>query len=222
VKAIAANSITHKAILTSVASAFATTLLLSNLPCPAQGSSDKAVFQEESELLNANQQQQQQLTQEKQQYEQQVQSEEQQDEPYRLYAEKRVQELTKLRAAGGSPVRKLADETNNQLYALQKWLAADAQAKLEEQQHVQQIDQAIANLQNEQSDTLKNMQSDIQGLREDRTQTIEDKRFQQQMQINQFNEEQSEMGWMSLQGRPRDMYGWGYYNSPFANRWIGR
>ena len=173
-------------------------------------------------MLKTDQQQVQQLEQQKQQYEQQAQTQEQQDEPYRLYAEKRVEELQKLRAAHGSPVRSVASQATTQLYALQKWLSADEETKLEEQQHIKQLDQSIANLQTDETNTRNNMQSDIQGLREDATQSVEDKRFQQQMQINQFNEEQNEMGWISLQGRPRDLYGWGYYNSPLSNQMLGR
>jgi hypothetical protein len=222
VKRSTAMSRTKAAELTSLAAALAFSLLACQPGCFAQAQADRAVFQEENQLLRDDQQQQQQLMQQRNQYEQQAQSQEQQDEPYRLYAEKRVEELQNLRAAGGSPVRTVASQATTQLYALQKWLTADAQTRLEEQQHIKQLDEAIANLQSNQSQTLQNLQGDIQGMREAATQSVEDKRFQQEMAINQFNEEQSEMGWISLQGRPRDLYGWGYYNSPFANQWLGR
>jgi hypothetical protein len=222
VKTSAAKSRIQSVNLTPFVAVLATSFLLAQPSGLAQATSDRAVFQEENQMLNADQQQQQQLLQQKQQYEQQVQAQENQDEPYRLYAEKRVEQLQKLRANGGSPVRGVASQATTQLYALQKWLTADSETKLEEQQHLQQLDKNIANLQTDETNTRNNMQSDIQGLREDGTQTVADKRFQQQMQINQFNEEQNEMGWMSLQGRPRDMFGWGYYNSPFAGNMLGR
>jgi hypothetical protein len=222
VKLSAAKSRTQHLYSTSFVAALATSFLFCQSGCLAQANADRAVFQEENQMLNADQQQQQQLEHQKQQYEQQVQAQEQQDEPYRLYAEKRVGELQKLRANGGSPVRGVASQATTQLYALQKWLSADAETKLEEQQRLKQLDENIANLQTEETNTRNNMQSDIQGLREDATQSVEDKRFSKQMQINQFNEEQNEMGWMSLQGRPRDMFGWGYYNSPFAGNMLGQ
>jgi hypothetical protein len=222
VKPSAGKARIHKFSPTLVVAALATSFLYYQPGCLAQSRTDSTIFQEENTMLRTDQQQVNQLEQQKQQYEQQVQSQENQDEPYRLYAEKRVEELQKLRAAGGSPVRKVASQATTQLYALQKWLSADAETKLEEQQHLQQIDENIANLQTDETNTRNNMQSDIQGLREDSTQSVEDKRFQQQMQINQFNEEQNEMGWISLNGRPRDLYGWGYYNSPFSGNMLGR
>jgi hypothetical protein len=222
VKPSTAKSRTKAAQLTFVIAALTFALLALQTACLAQAQADRAVFQEENQLLRDDQQQQQQLMQQRNQYEQQVQGQEKQDEPYRLYAEKRVEELQKLRAAGGSPVRSVASQATTQLYALQKWLTADSQTRLEEQQHIKQLDEAISNLQSNEGQTLQNLQGDIQGMREDSTQSVEDKRFQQEMAINQFNEEQSEMGWISLQGRPRDLYGWGYYNSPFANQWLGR
>jgi len=207
---------------TPLVAALATSFVFGQPGCIAQGNSDRAVFQEENQMLQADDQQLRQAEQQKQQYEQQVSAQEKQDEPYRLYAEKRVVELQKLRAAGGSPVRSVASQATTQLYALQKWLSADAETKLEEQQHLQQLDESIANLQTDETNTRNNMQADIQGLRDDGVQSAEDKKFQQQMQINQFNEEQNEMGWMSLNGRPRDMFGWGYYNSPFSGNMLGR
>jgi len=222
VKPSAGKARIDKFNLTPVVAALATSFLYCHSGCLAQSRTDSTIFQEENQMLRSDQQQVQQLEQQKQQYEQQAQSQESQDEPYRLYAEKRVGELQKLRANGGSPVRGVASQATTQLYALQKWLSADAETKLEEQQHLQQLDESIANLQTDQTNTRNNMQSDIQGLREDATQSVEDKRFQQQMQINQFNEEQNEMGWISLQGRPRDLYGWGYYNSPLSNQMLGR
>jgi hypothetical protein len=201
---------------------FAIVFSTTNLACLAQGPVDQTIFQDEKQMLNTDSQQLQQLDQEKQEYKQEVQAEEQKDEPYRLYAQKRVQELGKLRAAGGSPVRSLSSQSSKELYALQSWLQADSKTQLEERQRLQQLDQAIANLQTQETQTMSNMQSAIHGLQNDATQSAEDKRFQQEMQINQFNEEQSEMGWISKQGRPRDLYGWGYYNSPLSRGWGGR
>jgi len=167
----------------------------------AQASSDRAVFQEEKQLMQMDQNQEKQLEGEKQSYQLEINKEEQKTEPYREYAEKRVAELSKLKAAGGSPSRSLATQKNGELYALEKWLAADAQARTEEQARVKQLDQAIANLQQSQNETLKNLNADINGMRGDSQATAEDRKFQQQMQINHFNELQSEMDAASW-GRP--------------------
>jgi len=167
----------------------------------AQASSDRAVFQEEKQLLQMDQNQEKQLEGEKQSYQLEINKEEQQAEPYREYAEKRVAELSKLKAAGGSPTRSLATQKNGELYALEKWLAANAQARAEEQARMKQLDQAIANLQQSQNDTLKNINADINAMRGDSQATADERKFQQQMQINHFNELQSEMGAASW-GRP--------------------
>jgi len=167
----------------------------------AQAGTDRAVFQEEQQMMHVDQNQQLELMEQKKAYEQEVNGDEKEREPYRLYAERRIQELTKLKAAGGSPTRSLAQQKNGELYALEKWLAADAQARAQEQAHLRQLDQSIANLQQAQNDTLKNMNADVQALREDSQRQVANQKFQQQMQINNFNELQSEMGAASW-GRP--------------------
>jgi hypothetical protein len=171
-------------------------------PCWAQGGTDRAIFQEEQQMMQTNQNQVQQLERQRDEYQQEVGREEQQNEPYRLYAEKRIQELNRLKAAGGSPTRSLAAQKGSgEFYALEKWLSADAQARAEEQARLKQLDQAIVNLQTSQTTTIANMNADIQSMREDSQRSAENQKFQQQMQINQFNELQSEMGAASW-GRP--------------------
>jgi hypothetical protein len=178
-------------------------------PCWAQANSDRAVFQEEQQMMQTNQNQEQQLEREKQQYQSEVSREDAQSEPYRLYAEKRIEELNKLKAAGGSPSRSLAAQKSGEFYALEKWLTADAQARAEEQGRLKQLDQAIVNLQTSQTATMSNMGSDIQAMREDSQLAAQNQKFQQQMQINQFNELQSEMGAASWGRPPQD----GTFNS---------
>src|SRR5262249_32559894 len=81
----------------------------------AQAGTDRAIFQEEQQMMQMDQSQERNLEQQKQSYEQQMQADEQQRQPYRLYAEKRIQELTKLKTAGGSPTRSLSQNSNSEL-----------------------------------------------------------------------------------------------------------
>ena len=122
-------------------------------PATAQAGADQAIFQEEQQLVHTDQSQVQQLEQEKQTYQAEVSKDQPQEESYRSYAEKRVQELTKLKAAGGSPTRSLSAQSKNELYALDQWLTADAQARSQEQAHLAQLDRSIANLQEAQANT---------------------------------------------------------------------
>jgi hypothetical protein len=179
------------------------------MPSLAQAGEDQAIFQEEKQLIHTDQAQEQQLLQEKQQYQAEISKDEPQDDSYRAYAEKRVQELTKLKAAGGSPTRSLSAQKNGELYALEKWLTADAQARSQEQARLKQLDQAIANLQESQSTAMQNMNADVQSMREDANAEQQSRKFNQQMQINNFNELQSEMGAASWGRPPTD----GTYNS---------
>ncbi len=187
-----------------VAAIFGGALLFSP-GCFAQAAADKGAFQEEQQMLRDDNVQEQQLEQQKEIYEKQAEAADTKDEPYRLYAEKRVTALTKLKKAGGSPSRSLSQD--KELYALEHWLQADAATKEAETAHVQQLNQAIANLQSQQSQTMASMNQDIQGLKMDGERAYvdseEDRKFNQQMQINNFNELQSEMGWMTNGAPPR-------------------
>jgi hypothetical protein len=169
----------------------------------AQTNTDQTMFGEENQLLKIDQNQKQQLLEEKQQYQEEVQQQQASTETYREYAEKRIAELTKLKNAGGSPVRKLSADKNQELYALEKWMQADAQARTEEQKHIQQIDQAISNLSADQTTTIGNMHSAVSNLRENDVIAEENRKFNQQMQINNFNELQTEMGWLTNNAPPR-------------------
>lgn len=206
------------------------TSFLNGSPVLAQAGEDQAVFQEERDLLRTDRSQEQQLMREKQTYQAEISKDQPQDDSYRTYAEKRVQELTKLKAAGGSPTRSLAMQKNGELYALEKWLTADAQARAQEQAHLQQLDQAIANLEAAQTTTTENLNSDIQSMHEDASQEEQSRKFNQQMQINNFNELQSEMGAASWGRPPTDGtynsvggygFGGGYGYSPFMGRRFG-
>ena len=78
---------------------------------PAFSQSNQAIFQDERQMeMDANRQSGS-LQQQEQQALQQYQTTESKDEPYRLYAEKRITELQKMKAAGGSPSRSYAKQS---------------------------------------------------------------------------------------------------------------
>lgn len=82
-------------------------LLLMPTGVLAQG---QAIFQDDRQLLQQDQQQIQQFENQVQNYEEQAKQRDAGSDSYRLYAEKRVEELSKLRNAGGSPTKSLAQE----------------------------------------------------------------------------------------------------------------
>ena len=171
-------------------------------------SQDQAIFQDERQMEMMNAHQAGQLQHQENQYEAEVKTTDAKDEPYRLYAEKRVAALIKLKAAGGSPSRSYGAQTG-ELSALQKWLKADAATKQAEMDHIRNLDIAIANLRDSERASNTNLSSDIQAMREDKIASQADDQFNHMMQINQFNELQSEMGAASWGRPPQD----GTFNS---------
>ncbi len=171
------------------------------LPTLGQAAVDQSTVSADRMLDSAAGQQVQQLENQRNQYQLEINQTEKADDNYRAYAEERVKALLKLKNAGGSPSRSLSKERQGELYALQHWLDQDTQAKLQEQAHMQQLDQAIANLQQSQTQAIRDMRSDIHNMRVDADAQAANQKFQQQMATNYFNELQSEMGAASW-GRP--------------------
>ena len=164
----------------------------------AQG---QAIFQDDRALMQTDQQEVQQYQNNERQYEQQASARDTSAEAYRVYAEKRIAELSKLKEAGGSPTRSLAASKSGELYALQGWVKRDDATRTDEQRHIKQLDQAIANLQSEQTTAMANLPNDIGAMRQDSQRAADDDKFNHMMQTNYFNELQSEMGAASW-GRP--------------------
>ena len=155
---------------------------------------NQMIFQDENQIMRQNAQQLNQTEMQEQQYKSEVQSQDAKDEPYRLYAQQRIQALQQLRKAGGSPVRNLSQSQQRQMLLLSQWLQKDDQTRQAERAHLRQLDQAIANLQESINQAQGNMQSQIQDMHENQEIAQENNKFNQMMQINQFNELQSEMG----------------------------
>jgi len=168
------------------------------------GAIDQSTVPADKILNDATRQQVQDLVQQRNAFQLEVNQSTQADDNFRNYAQKRVQALLKLKNAGGSPSRSLSKERQGELYALQHWLDQDTQTRTQEQSRIQQLDQAIANLQQTQLSTLQDMRSDIHNMRVDADAQAADKKFQQQMAVNYFNELQSEMGAVSWGRPPQD------------------
>lgn len=171
------------------------------LLCPAGAfAQEQQIFQDDRALMRTDQQEVQQYQQAEQQYQQSAASRDESAMPYRLYAEKRIQALTKLKAAGGSPTKSLAS-SSKELYALQAWMKKDDATRAAERAHIKQLDQAIANLQGDEQAAMANLPADVSAMRETAQRQADDDKFNHMMQMNYFNELQSEMGAASW-GRP--------------------
>ena len=188
-------------------------LLLFNSPASyaqqSAGAIDSSTVGADKALNDATREQLQDLINQRNTFQLEVNKSEQKDDNFRTYAENRIQALSKLKDAGGSPSRSLSKEKQGELYALQHWLDQDSQNRVSEQSRIQQLDRAIANLQQAQLSTLQDMRSDIHNMRVDADAQTVDQKFQHQMAINYFNELQSEMGAASWGRPPTD----GVYNT---------
>ncbi len=174
-------------------------------PALAQAAgANQQIFRDEEEMLRINNAQVNQMERQEQNAQAKEQADEEKYRPYRAYAEKRIKELEKLKAAGGSPVKSIGELQN-----LKNWLKRDDALLQSDENAVVQIEQSIANLRQTTHQTVQNLGNDITAMRQSVQDERDDVKFQQMMQINQFNELQSEMGAASWGTPPRD----GTFNS---------
>ena len=172
----------------------------------AQG---QAIFQDDRQIMQTDQNQVQQYESQVANYEEKAKTRDASADSYRSYAQKRINELKKLQSSGGSPTKSLVKEKNGEMYALQGWLKNDEDTRLQEQEHIKQLDQAINNLQSQVNGQNQNLSADVGAMREVAQRQADDDKFSQMMQMNHFNELQSEMGAASWGRPPTD----GTYNS---------
>lgn len=176
--------------------------LFLNAPCTfAQGeqAASQTVFQDDADLLRLDNAQINQLQMQEQSAEQQAALDNQRNQAYRLYAEKRVQELEKLKTPANQ----------QQIVALQKWLQADANMRQRDMQIIRALQARIARLEQTQSQTTAQLGNDVGAIREAGQDAHDAEKFKQMMAINYFNELQTEMGpasWYPPKG------GGGYYS----------
>lgn len=159
---------------------------------------DQGIFNDEEQMLRINNAQVQQYQSQMAQAERDLNSEDAKNETYRLYAQKKVTDLSKA-VATASGAKKSEDQ--QQLQFFKDWLKRDQDYKARQTAYINQLQATINNLQRGQQSTLSNLGSDITAMRE----TVQDKKdaqkFNQMMQMNYFNELQSEMG-AATWGRP--------------------
>ena len=172
----------------------------------AETAADQTAFQDDAELMRLNGSQVNQVEGEVQSAEQQASYDNQRNQAYRLYAEKRIQDLEKLK--GGNA------ENTKQISILQRWLKADSETRLRDQQTINSLRQRLANMEQSQNTVVSNLGGDVAAMRESAIDARSDDKFKQQMQMNYFNELQSEMGpasWVhSNRGPSYNMGGYGF------------
>lgn len=151
----------------------------------SEQSADQSAFQDDDELLRLNNAQVRELQGEEQSAESQSMMDEQRNQAYRLYAEKRVQDLEKLKSTPNN---------QQQIAILQRWLKADAAMRLRDQQTISNLRRRIANMEQTQQQTMGNLGNDVAAMRAAANDAVGDDKFRQQMQMNYFNELQTEMG----------------------------
>ncbi|MBS1989427.1 MAG: hypothetical protein JSS83_02855 [Cyanobacteria bacterium SZAS LIN-3] len=182
-------------------------LAFSPLAAQAQAAaSNQGVFNDEQQMLQTDGAMINQYTQAENKAEGDLRTEEQRNQAYRLYAEQRINQLEEYKKRG-SPA--LSGSKAGDLPMLEAWLKNDDAYRAKQQSYIDQLNQLIINLRQSQTQTLANLNNDIAGMRQNEQDRKDQQRFQNQMQINQFNELQSEMGACSWGGTPND----GYYNS---------
>lgn len=165
--------------------AFAGASIVSVSAQSGEQSADQAAFQDDDELIRMNSSQINQLEREEMSAEQQAAFDDKRNQAYRLYAEKRVQELEKLKSGASN---------DKQIQILQNWLKTDSAMRLRDQQTIANLRSRIANMEQTQQQVMNNLGNDVSAMREAANDARADDQFRQQMAINHFNELQSEMG----------------------------
>jgi len=170
----------------SLALASSCTLMLSAY---AQGETqaDQAVFSDDGDMLRLNEAQLRDLEMQEQSAENVANMDASKNQQYRLYAEKRIAEVEKLKGA------KKAD-ADSQVQTLRRWLQADQAQRARDLQIIRSLQARIARLEQTQQTTMANMSNDIGAVREAANDARSDTKFRQQMSMNYFNEMQTEMG----------------------------
>jgi hypothetical protein len=149
-------------------------------------SADQSAFQDDVELMRVNDAQVRELEREEMSADQQAASDDKRNQAYRLYAEKRVNELEKLKGSNA--------QNDQQIAILQRWLKADAAMRLRDQQTINNLRRRIAGMEQSQQAAMSNLGGDVGAMREAANDARSNQLFRQQMAINYFNELQSEMG----------------------------
>lgn len=179
--------------------------------CQVAGA-NQSIFNDEEQMMGLNQAQVRQYEQQKVQAETELSEEQRKNAPYRLFVEKQIQVLS---APSKNP--KAASVNKDKLKQMQDWLKRDNDYITRQQSYINQLTGTIANLQRNASTQIGNLQNDITAMRENQQDEKDAKKFDQMMQINYFNELQSEMGAASWGRPPED----GTFNSTGGYGFMG-
>lgn len=198
-------------------------------PAAAQvAGANQTIYHDEQEMLNTDQAMINQYSSAENEAESKLAAEQSKTNAYRLYAEQRIQELQKQKK-GVSP--SLAGAKSGEMAVLTSWLQQDSAYRAKQQAYIDQLEQCISNLRTSQTNTLANLNTDINALRQGVQDDKDQQKFQNQMQMNQFNELKSEMGACAWGDAPRDgtfnsVGGYGFnggygYSGMGGRRWLG-
>lgn len=178
---------------------------LSAMPAYSQvAGANQSIFNDEEQMMGLNQAQVRQYEQQKIQAETELSEEQRKNGPYRLFVEKQI---TTLSAPSKNP--KTASSNAAKLKQLQDWIKRDNDYISRQQSYINQLTGTIQSLQRNGMNQTQNLQNDITAMRENQQDEKDAKKFDQMMQVNYFNELQSEMGAASWGRPPED----GTYNS---------
>lgn len=178
-----------KLLATSFSLALASSCAIT-LSAFAQGeetAADQSAFADDGDMLRLNEAQLRDLEMQEQSAENAANMDAAKNQQYRLFAEKRIQEVEKLKGA------KKAD-ADTQVQTLRRWLQADSASRARDLQIIRSLQSRIARLEQTQQATTANMSNDIGAVREAAIDARSDAKFKQQMSMNYFNEMQTEMG----------------------------
>lgn len=203
--------------------------LSSSSPVLAQvAGANQTIYHDEQEMLNTDQAMINQYSSAENEAESKLAAEQAKTNAYRLYAEQRIQALEKQKK-GVSP--SLAGAKSGEMAVLTSWLQQDSAYRAKQQAYIDQLEQCISNLRTSQTNTLANLNTDINALRQGVQDDKDQQKFENQMQMNQFNELKSEMGACSWGDTPRDgtfnsVGGYGFnggygYSAMGGRRWLG-
>lgn len=152
----------------------------------AESAADQAAFSDDGEMLRLNESQLRDLEMQERSAENVANMDSAKNQQYRLYAEKKIQELEKLKGAKA--------DSDTQVQTLRKWLQADSAQRARDLQIIRSLQSRIARLEQTQQTTMANMGNDIGAVREAANNARADQKFNQMMSMNYFNEMQTEMG----------------------------
>lgn len=203
--------------------------LSSSSPALAQvAGANQTIYHDEQEMLNTDQAMINQYSSAENEAESKLAAEQAKTNAYILYAEQRIQALEKQKK-GVSP--SLAGAKSGEMAVLTSWLQQDSAYRAKQQAYIDQLEQCISNLRTSQTNTLANLNTDINALRQGVQDDKDQQKFENQMQMNQFNELKSEMGACSWGDTPRDgtfnsVGGYGFnggygYSAMGGRRWLG-